>query len=351
MSAYISTYSLSTVLQQAILKAQSNLATAQQEVATGTYADIGLQLGATTRQDISLRADSSLMQTISATNNVASTRLSTTQAVLSTLQTTAQDFLNSLISTTGSTTGTVPALGLQKTAQSGLQSLISGLNTSLDGQYIFGGINTGTAPITDYYASPSSPNQAAVDTTFFTAFGFSQTSPSVSSITGAQMQSFLNSQFSTLFQGSNWTSDWSAASNTTITSQISESHSASTSISANQSAFQDLAQAYTMVADLGTQNLSADALNAVTATATSLMQKAITGLTSMQVDLGLVQSSISTANNQMSVQVNILTTQINNLESVDPYQAATQVTDLQTQIETAYSLTAQLQKLSLVNYI
>ncbi len=59
----------------------------------------------------------------------------------------------------------------------------------------------------------------------------------------------------------------------------------------------------------------------------------------------------TSANNQMSVQMNILTTQISNLESVDPYQASTQVTGLQTQIETAYSLTAQLQKLSLVNYI
>jgi len=49
--------------------------------------------------------------------------------------------------------------------------------------------------------------------------------------------------------------------------------------------------------------------------------------------------------------MSILTTQISNLEDVNPYEASTQVTNLQTQIETAYSLTAQLQKLSLVNYL
>lgn len=347
MSSYISSNSLSSVLQQAILTAQSNLANAQQEVSTGTYADIGLQLGETTGQDLSLRADSSLMQSIADSNNVASTRLSSTQTVLGDMQTTAQNFLNSLLATTG----TSGASSLQAVAQSSLQSLISGLNTSLSGQYIFGGINSGTTPITDYYASSSSPNQAAVNTAFSNAFGFSQTSSSVSSITGTQMQSFLNTQFPTLFQGANWSSDWSTASNTTLTSQISESQSASTSVSANQSAFQDLVQAYTMVANLGTQNLSTSALSAVTTTATALVQKGITGLINSQTDLGLVQSNISTANDQMSVQMNILTTQINNLESVDPYQAATQVTDLQTQIETAYSLTAQLSKLSLVNYI
>lgn len=106
-----------------------------------------------------------------------------------------------------------------------------------------------------------------------------------------------------------------------------------------------------MVADLGTANLSSDALSAVTSAATTLVQNAITGLTNIQTNVGLVQSDISAANNQMSVQMNILTTQINNFENVDAYQASTQVTDLQTQIETAYSLTSQLSKLSLVNYI
>lgn len=346
MSSYISSYSISSALRQSILTAQTNLATAEQEVSTGTYADVGLQLGASTTQDLSLRSEESMMQTISATNNVASTRLSSTQTILGNLQTNAQNFLNSLISTTGTTS----ASSLQSTAETDLQSLISGLNTSVNGQYIFAGINTGTQPITNYYAS-GSPNQAAVDSAFSSAFGFSQTSASVSSITGAQMQSFLSTQFPSLFQGANWTSNWSSASDTMISSQISETQTANTSVGANQSAFQELAQAYAMVSDLGTQNLSPDALNAVTTAATSLVQQAITGLTNMQTSLGLVQSNVSTANDQMSVQMTILTTQINNLEDVDPFQASTQVTDLQTQIETAYSLTAQLQKLSLVNYL
>ncbi len=89
------------------------------------------------------------------------------------------------------------------------------------------------------------------------------------------MQSFLNNQFAPLFQGANWTSDWSSASNTTISSQISESQTVTTSVSANQSAFQDLAQAYTMVANLGTQNLSADALNAVVTTASDTWSKTV----------------------------------------------------------------------------
>ncbi|TPV98887.1 MAG: hypothetical protein USCAAHI_01686 [Beijerinckiaceae bacterium] len=53
----------------------------------------------------------------------------------------------------------------------------------------------------------------------------------------------------------------------------------------------------------------------------------------------------------MSVQMNILSTQIGNLENVNTYEVSTQITDLQTQIETSYSLTSQLQQLSLVKYL
>jgi len=106
-----------------------------------------------------------------------------------------------------------------------------------------------------------------------------------------------------------------------------------------------------MVANLGTSNLSGDALNTLISNATTLVQQGISGLTDLQTSVGLVQNDVTTANTQMSSQMNILTTQINGLESVDPYQASTQVTELQTQLETSYSLTSQLQKLSLVNYI
>jgi flagellar hook-associated protein 3 FlgL len=348
MSSYISTYSMSSALLQSVLNTQQNLATVEQEVSTGTYVNVGEQLGEATSQDLTLRNQQSLLQTIETTNNTAATRMSSAQTVMSNLQTTAQNFLNTLIdSTSQSTSGNT----LQGSAQDALQSLITELNSSVNGEYIFGGINSGVAPMTDYYGSSSSANQTADNNAFSSTFGFSQSSSSVSSITGAQMQSFLTSQFAPLYQGANWTSDWSSASDTTIMSQISNTETLSTSVSADQPAFQDLAQAYSMVANLGTQNLSADALNTLISNATKLVQQGISGLTNLQTNLGLVQNDVTTANDQMSTQLTVLSTQISNLESVDTYQASTQVSELQTQLETAYSLTSQIQKLSLVNYI
>ena len=47
----------------------------------------------------------------------------------------------------------------------------------------------------------------------------------------------------------------------------------------------------------------------------------------------------------------VLQTQIDNLDSVNSYQIATRVNSLTTQIQTAYSLTAQPQQLSSVKYL
>jgi flagellar hook-associated protein 3 FlgL len=343
----IASFSISNALRQSISTMQSQLTTASLEVSTGRLSDVGLTLGAETGQSISLRGQSSMLETLTDTNNLVTTQLSTTQTILSSLQTTAQDFLNSLIA---NSTSQSSAQTLVTSAQSGLQSMIAGLNTTLSGSYLFGGINSSVQPITDYFGT-SAANKAAVDSSFSTTFGMSQSSASVSTISGSSMQSYLDNQFAQMFSGSNWTSTWSSASSQTISSQISLSQTVDTSVSANDPAFQQLAEAYTMVGELGTQNLSSDAYQAVVTTAESTLTSAINGLTDLQSNLGTAQSDVTNANDEMSIQMNVLSTQIGNLEDVNTYEASTQVSDLQTQIETAYQLTSQLQQLSLVKYL
>jgi flagellar hook-associated protein 3 FlgL len=92
-------------------------------------------------------------------------------------------------------------------------------------------------------------------------------------------------------------------------------------------------------------------LQVVATRASTLINQAVTSLTTTQATLGSAQQSLTDANANMSAQMTILQTQINNLDSVNLYQTSTLVSSLTTQIQTAYSLTAALQKLSLVNYL
>ena len=53
----------------------------------------------------------------------------------------------------------------------------------------------------------------------------------------------------------------------------------------------------------------------------------------------------------MSIQMDILSNHVVELEAVDRIEASLRVTSLLTQIETSYALTARLQQMSLINHL
>jgi flagellar hook-associated protein 3 FlgL len=106
-----------------------------------------------------------------------------------------------------------------------------------------------------------------------------------------------------------------------------------------------------MVADLGTTKLSDGAYQKVIAKATQLTAEAIQGLTSLQANLGTAQQRVTDANSRMGIQSDIMTKHISALESVDPYEASSRLSALMTQVETAYAMTARIEKMTLLNYL
>ncbi|WP_158808105.1 flagellar hook-associated family protein [Beijerinckia sp. L45] len=341
---YISSQNFTTSLRQSVLQTENSLATAQTEVGTGVYADLGLQLGGQTSTAISLSQQSASLSSLTGSNATASARLSSTDAGLTTIMAAAQSLSNTLV---GNGLGGAITPSSVTEAQTALQSLFGTLNTSVAGQYIFGGTNTQTPPMTDIDTTT-----ATVDTALSSDLAGINSDPS--QITGDQMQAYLastTSQFAQLFQSSGTWSTLSAASDTPLTSEISVSQSTTTSVSANQTGVQDIAQAYSMIAGLGSQSLNADASQAVINAATQLLSVGMASLTTVQANVGDTQDSITAANTQMAAQQTILTNNVNNLEQVDTFTLSTKVTALQTQLQDAYSLTNQLKSLSLVNYL
>lgn len=357
-SSFISTYVLSSTLSSSVMNSQVALSKASKEVTTGRMADVQLGLGALTGQDVVLRASLADLNKIVDTNGLVSGRLDATQQAITNLVSTGQQFLQQLIAASGTPDG---GKILLPTAQANLQELISTLNTSLNGQYIFGGINTQVQPINDY--QPGSPNKLQVDGDFSAAgpvgFGFTQTSPLVSGVTAAQMQTFLTNTFDPEFANPPvppgppglWATNWSNANDQVMQSRISTSQVINSSVSANDPAFRQLAEVYTMLSQLGTDNMSQSTVQVVISKATGMVTSALSSLALMQGQVGTYQERTTTSSSKMQTQADVLTTQINSMEKVDPNAASVQVTSLQTQIETAMSLTAQLQKLSLTNYI
>jgi flagellar hook-associated protein 3 FlgL len=347
-STFVSTQAVSTATRLSILKMQAELTKANSEASSGRAADVGLAAGPRTGQTISLRQDLSRLDALKDANGTASARLDATQAALDGMIADGQSFLQNLIAVRrGSNAKTV----IGPDAADKLSALIRGLDTTTSGQYVFAGINTDVKPVADYVSTPASAAKSAIDAAFVAAFGTTQTGAGVGAISASAMQSFLGGPFSGLYGAASWTANWSGASSQAIQSRVSPTDVIATSISANEPAFRDLAKAYTMVTDLGAVNLSDAAYQTVIDGAIAAVSQGLDELTDAGARVGQAQARLKDADTRIDAQKDILTRHIDSIETVDPYDASTRVNSLTTQLELSYKITAQMQQLSLLNYL
>ena len=343
---YVSSPSLTQISRQNVQQIQTKLSDAQSELASGVHADIGLTLGARSSQLVALQQQGANLSVYGTNNALAATRLSATVTSLDAVRTAASSFLSAL--TTAQSSGGLTT-SLQANASSSLAALTAALNVSVSGQYIFGGINTGVQPATTYTATAA--NKTAVDAAFSAAFGMSQTAAGAGAISGADMQAFLDGSYADMFTDANFTTNWSAASDTPLSSEIMPNQTVDTSVSANAAPFRQLAQAYAMVTEFGGTNFGSAASAAVLSSAMSLVSGAVSNLTTLQAGVGITQTAITDADTALSAQGDVIATQLDAIAGVDQTELSTRIATLQTQLNATYSVTAQLQKLSLVDYL
>lgn len=347
-TSFVSTPAFANALRLSMRQAQADLFVAQRELASSRHDDVGLTLGNQTGLTITLRRQFEQLNTITNTNSLVEGRVQATQVALDGLLTGAETFMQAAIAARDSSNS---AELVQKQAQEALQGLIDGLNANFGSQNLFGGINVDQQPLNNYFAVPANANKAAVDAAFVAAFGFGQNDPNVSTITPAQLQTFLDNDFAALFDAPQWQADWSSASSVTIESRISTSEVVTTSVSANEAPFRTLAEGYAMVADLGADLLDATAYPVLLDQAIQKIGEAIGGITATKARLGTVEGRIAQANQRMSLQIDILQKQVGGLENIDPYEASTRVSQLTSQVEVAYALTARMQRLGIMQFL
>ncbi|MGX7707016.1 flagellar hook-associated family protein [Methylobacterium sp. Gmos1] len=342
-TSYISSLSLWNTPRNASTRLQADIADATQEIASGRYADVGLALGSQVSRSLSLRQSAAEIAALKDGNALSGLRLGASQTVLQQMQKSADAQFASL---TGLPSDKRVA-AMAASADDTLASLTSLLNSSASGQALFSGTNTGIAPIRDGAVATA---KAAATTAFQTAFGFPPSDSRAATLTPAQIKNFLEGTVAAQFADPNWGTTWSQASDTPVTSRIALGETVTTSVSANGTAFRQLAQA-AIVSGLGLTGLSADAQAVVSERAMGLLSQASAGLVSLQADLGRSQSRIADANARLDAQSTLVTKEISRLEEVDPTEAQTRLSAAKTQLQMSYSLTAQLQDLSLLKYV
>jgi len=348
-TTYISSIALADSTRSQIMKQTSNLNKLQIEMSTLRKADIGLALGSQTGEAVSVRAEYNFLNSIKDTNKLTSSRLDVSQAAMGNINTNAQDVMASLIAVRDTNGAANAALA---EASSAMASMTSMLNTQQNGSYLFSGLNVGVQPMEDYFAAGAA-NKNAVDTAFRTHFGTSNppTDAELAAITPAAMENYLDTVLPIQFDNANWAANWSDASDTNTSVQIAINETITSSVSANEQAFRDLAEGYAMILSTGDARLSDETYRTVLDKAIEKIGGAINGVTDLMGVLGTSQQRLKRASEGLDIQTTLLNERINSLENVNKEETAVLLNSALTQLETSYAVSARMQRLSLLNYL
>jgi flagellar hook-associated protein 3 FlgL len=344
---FVSSSAVSEALRYSVMRGQGALIKAQKEATTGFVFDSGLALGARTSQTVSFARELERIKAIVDTNGVISSRLSATQEGLNHISDLAQSLMSTLTTNlAGKTTSQVSVAEANRT----LSTLNSILNTNLNGEYLFAGINTDDKPFKGFETGSSS--KAAYDTAFANYLSATPGATAANPFpTPADADNFVTTYMDPMFMGAGWSVEWSNASDQRISSRIALNEKIDSSVTANHSGIRKLAMASTIIS----QTLSGDMDDAVHGrlieSAMSMVGEALAELTQLRAETGMTQKRVTEASERLEAQTDIFERHLLKMEGVDPYEAATRAKDLLGDIETSYALTARIQQLSLLKFI
>lgn len=344
----VSTLSGQEIMRTAMARNQTRMADTLKEFSTGRHADIGRTLGVKTGAVLDMRHVIGDLTALTSTNGVVAGRLDSAQSALEGVRKLATGFMETAISVRQS--GAQPTL-LASDAKSRIGSMLDMLSVTSDGAYVFSGTNSSVAPLDNYLAEPPGPARSAVIAAFTTEFGFPPDDPQVSTITPAQFTAYLDGPFAALFDEPSWSATFSSATDGVMRDRISSSETIDSSASVNDSGIRKLFYAMSLAIDGGAENMNADTRAVLSTRLVETTNSAVYDIVRQQSEIGIGQERLTQANERISIEQQALERRVSGAEEVDPYEVAERLGLMMSRIEASYSVTARLQKLSLMNYL
>lgn len=341
---WISTSSLLQPARVNVSQGQRLLREAQQEATTGRRADVGLSLGSRIATAISARNELGSVDAIAPLLEQAQVRAKVTQKSMEALSGITAQFRSLLTGARGAGNGRALAASGATSALEASQAIMA---TTHDGVYLFGGLNTGVVPLSDYLDGP----QQAIINAFQGTFGFLPEDHAASALTTEQVDEFLDAGFANLFSDGNWRAVWSSATPANPLVRLSSLERIDISANTDQLFARSLARAFSMIAFISSANVSQSVFQHVVDRALLASSEAQLLITQEQARVGLAENRLKVTRDVIDIRRSQSIELFQSLESVESYEAASRVNALITQLEASYTLTARISRLSLLSYL
>lgn len=140
--------------------------------------------------------------------------------------------------------------------------------------------------------------------------------------------------------------------NAPLTARISETETIAQTAQANDPAMRDLMRGLAMLSAVDVNQISdPDAREAWATAARNAITSGLSGLTELETDTGLKRTRLADTVAAQESRAGFLDGERLLLEGADQYDAATRLTQLQTQLESSYAVTARLSSMSFLNFM
>jgi len=271
---HASTYMMGNGLRNLIGQAQNEITKANFEYTTEHLYQAGKELGHKTGSFLGNEDRISFLQGLKGTNNIALIRAETAQIAIKSLvgedgaDKEKKGVLNKFneVLLGDQTTSTPEAMS--STAQSTLDSFVTALNSSYNGEYVFGGTKTDEAPFEPYQSGTGQGTSAVVHQAFKDHFGFDMKDAQVANIKPDEMEAFVNGPFSELFEQPSWNQHFCKATDDLVKARIAPGgEMASVSVSGNDVGFRHAMKNLVMIAEFANIGLEGKTQKALSDTA------------------------------------------------------------------------------------
>ena len=353
----LSTLQASLMGRRNIARVSAELQKASTEVSTGFRADIYGDLGQRAALSLSLRGLMDRTDAFATSNGLLGNKLEVIATSAGQAHDAAQTFLSLAVANLdqpGATAGT-----LQQQARAAIEAITGALNVSYAGDNLFSGTATDRTALQGYATTNPATGVSPKDVVDGVV-GAGPGSAADASAKIAELDKIFAStntanpaqNFEATFYGGTPALNAGGNPNPRVSARIAEGQTVDYGIQANDPAVRDILKGLTMIASTDVSKIgNAAAYKTWMKSAVGALSDGVAGLTQAVAQLGSQQKLVETTQTQQADLKTVYNNRIVGYEAVDPYEAASRMSALQTQLSAAYSATSQLSKLSLLNYI
>jgi flagellar hook-associated protein 3 FlgL len=341
----LSTLGQNRLVRSEMAKLQLDINRLQQQITSGKKTDRYGDLGALAPLDISLRNKGEQLDNFKTNIQTLKARTDIIDNTLGAVRQTVLDLRNAALTGKMFDTGRAD---ITSRATAAIGDVMQKLQANVDGRFLFSGVSSDHPPMADV-AALIAMTQTAVNTALATPL------PDVKTAVRTAVQGVLAT-----------TTNFYEVADPALgggvkhaAPEIDEGIPADYSITGNDPAFVDMLEGLLMLATLPAPqddpvtppNINRTDWDDTADSAGDVLTDALTGIETLQLQNGRVQALLDSTEQNHNATLTIIQTQINDIEQVDLVDASTRMTQLRTQLEASFSVTADLRTLSLVNYL